>query len=168
MKTITVTNKQRMQQYLAQVWDLLEKSYANVSGGLHYNEPAELLTDTQRWRLVFYKGCLIAVTIFKAKRGWKLVAMATCRQDSMRAQAHHALQRLIRADLPRAWMELSERAEHFVLYHCGGHQFLIHASLASYLLDKPVEHTTEDGYHYRRTVVGLLKTKVIVGTPCKA
>ncbi|MEL4369372.1 hypothetical protein [Shewanella xiamenensis] len=163
MKTITITDKQRMQQYLAQVWDLLEKSYADVSGGLHYNEPAELLIDTQRWRLVLYRGHLIALTLFKAKRGWKLVAMATCRQHGKRAR--NALQRLICADLPRTWMELSERAERFVLCHCGGHKFLIHASLASSLLDKPVERSTEDGYHYQRTIAGLLKTKVIVGTP---
>ncbi|WP_279487110.1 hypothetical protein [Aeromonas veronii] len=47
----------------------------------------------------------------------------------------------------------------------GGHHYLIHASLAATLLDKPVEPVAEDSYHYRRTVAGLLKAKVIVGTP---
>ncbi|MFM5089863.1 hypothetical protein ACK30K_16695 [Aeromonas caviae] len=163
MKTLTLTNSRQMQPYLDQVWALLVASYSEVSGGLHYAEPADLLSKTQRWRLVTYRGRVIASTLFKAKRGWKLVAMASCRQHGLRAR--HALRRLICADLPRAWMELSERAERFVLRCCGGHHYLIHASLAATLLDKPVEPVAEDGYHYRRTVAGLLKAKVIVGTP---
>lgn len=163
MKTLTLTNHHQMLTYLPQVWDLLVASYASVSGGLLYAEPAELLSETQRWRVVIYRGRVIATTLFKAKRGWKLVAMATCRRHGQRAR--HALRRLICADLPRAWMELSEQAERFVLRCCGGHHFMIHASLAAGLLDKPVELVAEDGYHYRRAVAGLLKAKIMVGTP---
>ncbi len=163
MKTLTLTDSSQMQTYLAQVWDLLVASYAGVSGGLHYSEPAELLAKTQRWRLVLYRGQVIAATLFKAKRGWKLVAMATCRQHRQRAR--NAMRRLICADLPRAWMELSEHAERFVLRCCGGHHYLIHSSLAAALLDKQIEPVAEDGYHYRRTVAGLVKAKIMVGTP---
>ncbi|MGU5545192.1 hypothetical protein ACV1CV_12520 [Aeromonas veronii] len=163
MKTLTLTDHHQMITYLPQVWDLLVASYAKVSGGLLYANPGELLTDTQRWRLVIYRGKVIATTLFKAKRGWKLVAMATCRQHGQRAR--HALRRLICADLHRVWMELSEQAERFVLSCCGGHHYLIHSSLASSLLDKPVEPVASDGYHYRRQVAGLLKAKIMVGTP---
>ncbi len=163
MKTLTLTDTRQMQIYLAQVWDLLVASYADVSGGLHYSEPAELLAKTQRWRLVLYRGRVIATTLFKAHKGWKLVAMATCRQHGQRAR--NAMRCLICADLPRVWMELSERAERFVLCCCGGHHYLIHSSLAATLLDKPIEPVPEDGFHYRRTVAGLLKAKIMVGTP---
>lgn len=163
MKTLTLTTQAQMQPYLAQVWALLEVSYANVCGGLLYAEPAELLSDTQRWRLVTRRGRVIAAILFKAKRGWKLVAMASCRQSGQRAR--HALQRLICAELPRCWMELSERAERFVMTCCGGHNFMIHASLAADLLDKVVEPAGSDGYHYRREVAGMVKAKLIVGTP---
>ena len=163
MKTITVLHQSGMQRYLEQVWSLLVESYAQVSGGLHYSSPQDLLEDTQRWRLVIRHGRVIAATFFKAKRGWKLVAMATCRRQGQRAR--RALQRLIHADLSRSWMELSERAEAFVLRHCGGQHYVIHASLAAELLNKPVQTQVADGFHYQRQVAGLMKTKVIVGTP---
>lgn len=163
MKTLTLTDANQMGSYLDQVWPLLVISYAKVSGGLLYSEPSELLNDTQRWRLVLHRGRVIAATLFKAKRGWKLVAMACCRQCGDRAR--HALRRLICSDLPRAWMELSERAEYFVLTQCGGHRFLLHASLAAELLGKPVQTDMADGYHYRRDVAGIVKAKLIVGTP---
>lgn len=166
MKTLTLTKQAQMQTYLEQVWTLLEASYARVSGGLHFASPAELLTDTQRWRLVICRGQVIAVTLFKAKRGWKLVAMATCRRYGDRAR--HALRRLICADLPRCWMELSEQAERFVMTYCGGHHFMIHASLAAELLGKIISPAGSDGYHYCREVAGVVKAKVIVGTPLGA
>lgn len=152
-----------MQRYAAQVWSILVDSYAQVSGGLHYESLNELIQDTQRWRLVVRHGEVVALTLFKSKRGWKLVAMAACRSQGKRAR--QALKRLIQADLPRCWMELSERAEAFVLRHCGGQHFVVHASLASDLLGKPVSDNVADGFHYQREVCGLLKSKMIVGTP---
>ena len=163
MKTLTINHSKDMQRYIAQVWLILVDSYAQVNGGLHYDSPEELIDDTQRWRLVVRHGQVIAVTLFKAKRGWKLVAMATCRNQKERARI--ALKRLIQADLSRCWMELSERAEAFVLKHCGGHHFVVHASLAADLLGKPVKMQVAGGFHYQREVCGFLKSKVIVGTP---
>lgn len=163
-KTLTLNNQADMQRYVDQVWSLLVESYAQVSGGLHFPSAEALMQDTQRWRLVLRRGRVIAVTLFKAKRGWKLVAMATCKMH--REFSRRALQCLIKADLHRSWMELSERAEAFVLKHCGGHHFVVHASFAAELLGKPVMiQGVEDGYHYQREVAGLLKSKVIVGTP---
>lgn len=161
--TRTLDNKSDMQRYLDQVWLLLVDSYEKVTGGLHYSSPQSLLEDTQRWRLVIHYGRVIAVTIYKAKRGWKLVAMAKCKANGERAR--RALKRLIQADLPRCWMELSERAEDFVIGYCGGHKFVVHASLATNLLDKSVSPALADGFHYKRIVAGVLKAKVIVGTP---
>lgn len=163
MKTLTLTTHEEMQRYIDQVWPLLVEAYAKVSGGLHYANTQAVLEETSRWRVVLRHGRVIAVTLFKARRGWKLVAMALCRRSGERAR--HALRRLISADLSRCWMELSERAERFVLEHCGGQHFLIHASLAAGLLGKPVLPCESDGFHYRRVVAGVMKAKVVVGTP---
>lgn len=158
MKTLTLTTQERMQPYLTQVWALLVESYADVCGGLHFDSPAQLLASTSRWRMVLHHGRVIAVDLFKAKKGWKLVAMATCTRVGKRAK--YALRRLIEADLPRCWMELSEKAERFVMTYCGGHRYLIHSSLVPSLLDKNVELAPGDGYHYMRPILGITKTKV--------
>ena len=163
MKTLTVNDSAGMQRYVGQAWLILVESYAQVSGGLQYKSPDDLIKDTQRWRLVIHHGQVIAATFFKSKRGWKLVAMATCRAKKNRAR--RALKRLIEADLSRCWMELSERAEAFVLKYCGGHHFVIHASLASDLLGKPIIEQDAGGFHYQREICGFMKSKVIVGTP---
>ncbi len=75
------------------------------------------------------------------------------------------MRRLICAELPRCWMELSERAERFVMTCFGGQNFMVHGSLAADLLDKVVEHAGSDGYHYRCEVAGMVKAKLIVGPP---
>ena len=165
MKTLTLNTPEGMRNFIEPVWQLLVKAYQHVKGGLLYRCPADLLNDTHRWRLVLHHGRVIAVTIYKSKRGWKLVAMATCREDKVCSKSRQALRRLICADLPRCWMELSEHAERFVLGVCGGHRFLVHASLAAELLNKPVLPASSDGYHYLRNIAGIIKQKVIVGTP---
>jgi hypothetical protein len=163
MKTMTVTTTKEMQKYQKQVWCLLVESYQKVTGGLHFDSASDLIQKTQRWRLVMRHKKVIAVTIFKAKRGWKLVAMAIARSAGDRAK--NALKRLIRSDLIKSWMELSERAEIFVLKYCGGHQYLIHSSLVASLLGKPIVVNNPDGFHYHRLVAGQVKAKVVVGTP---
>jgi len=162
-KTLTLTTKESMQCYIEQVWPMLVASYAKVSGGLHFESAEQLIAATQRWRLEVRNKKVIAVTIFKAKLGWKLVAMATCRNYAEKAK--YALRRLIKADLSRCWMELSERAERFVLEQCGGQHFVVHGSLVFSLLNKPILPSLTDGYHYQREVGGILKAKIIVGTP---
>jgi hypothetical protein len=163
MRTLTLNTPEQMQKYQAQVWSLLVESYRKVAGGLHFDSVSELVSNTQRWRLVIRHKQVIAVTIFKAKRGWKLVAMATARAAGSRAK--NALKRLIESDLLKSWMELSERAETFVLQHCGGHRYLIHASLVANLLGKHIQANNPDGFHYQRQVAGQVKAKVVVGTP---
>ncbi|OOE57754.1 hypothetical protein [Salinivibrio sp. IB282] len=164
-QTITVTTASQMQDYADQVWALLVASYAHVKGGLHYTNKPHMLAQTQRWQLVVRGKRVIAAILFKAKRGWKLVAMAACRRAKSAARA--ALKRLICGALPNSWMELSERAEHFVMLHCHGHQYLIHASLVSELLNKSVRVDEADSYHYVRDIAGIPKAKIIVGTPAR-
>jgi len=166
MKTMTLTTKETMLRHIKDVWLLLAEAYSKVEGGLHYASPAHLLNETCRWRVVVHYGKVIAVTIFRAKKGWKLVAMARCFQSGSRAR--YALCRLIKADLPRSWMELSGKAESFVFTQCGGQSFIIHGSLAHDLLDKIIYPSALDSFHYRREIAGIVKDKILVGTPLMA
>lgn len=162
MRIITLKRTDRMQKYMQQVWAILRESYARVEGGWHYDSPEALLQDSACWRVVIHAGRVVAVTVYKAKKGLKLVAMGACSQ--MKEQARRGLQKMIRADLTRCWMELSEAAENFVLKHCNGSRHIIHGSRAASLLDKEVA-PAQDGYHYQRVVCGIQKCKILVGTP---
>lgn len=164
MRIIQLHQPQQMQSYCKQVWPLLVESYAKVNGGLNYANAEELISTSARWKLALHGGRVVAVTIYKAKKGLKLVAMAACRHA--RDQARRALINIIKRDLRHCWMELSEQAEHFVLNYCGGHRFIIHSSLVARLLDKPVSPFELDGFHYRRTIQGQNKLKIALGTPC--
>lgn len=163
MQITQVTHPQHMQQYCAQVWQLLVASYARVNGGLNYASAEQLIATSARWKLALDGDRVLAVTIYKAKKGLKMVAMAACKQ--FRDLARRALISMIKADLRHCWMELSEQAELFVLKHCGGHRFLIHSSLVAQLLDQQVEPGDLDGFHYRRTIQGHSKLKIALGTP---
>lgn len=163
MQITTVSHPQQMQQYCAQVWQLLVASYARVNGGLNYASAEQLMATSACWKLALDGDRVLAVTIYKAKKGLKLVAMAVCSQ--YRDLARSALIRIIKTDLHRCWMELSEQAELFVLKHCGGHRFLIHSSLVVQLLDQQIESAELGGFHYRRTIQGHSKLKIALGTP---
>lgn len=161
MTFLTVKEYDQKQAYLEQVWSLLSDSYQNVPGGLHFPSPDAMLEEANEWHLVLEQNTVIALTLYKYKCGRKLVAMAKRRTPTSR----QALIALIKNALKHAWMELSDQAELFVMRECNGHQFLIHASLAAKLLNKTIFPSETDGYHYRREIMNLMKTKLLLGTP---
>lgn len=162
MRIITVKRASRMRKYIRQVWAIMCASYARVDGGWHYATPEQLLEDSACWRVVLHGGRVAAATVYKVKKGLKLVAMGTC--SELKDAARQGLQKIVRADLTRCWMELSEAAENFVMKYCNGDRYIIHGSLVAGLLEKDIE-PTQDGYHYRRMVCGIRKCKILVGTP---
>ncbi|MEH6540600.1 hypothetical protein [Halopseudomonas sp.] len=162
MRVVTLKHSRQMQKFMPQVWELLRDSYAQVQGGWHYASEQELLDDSQCWRLVIHNGQVAAAVVYKAKKGLKLVAMGVDR--ALNEIGKRGLIRIIRADLSRCWMEVSEAAERFVMRHCNGQRYMIHGSLVADLLDKQVDPAS-DAYHYQREVCGLRKEKMLLGTP---
>lgn len=156
-------NAEAMQPWVDQVWNLLEASYAQVEGGLSFASKEDLISSSASWKVALYKRQVIAVTIYKAKKGLKLVAMAT--SSVFKDLARKALRRIISKDLATCWMELSEQAERFVLKYCNGHRYIIHSSLVTHLLGKPVTVKSTDGYHYEREINSHQKVKIALGTP---
>lgn len=161
--TKILTNQSEMNSYIDQIWNLLVIAYKEVEGGLHYASKEEILQDTVRWRIALDGEKVIACTLFKPKKGLKLVAMATSTKFGYAAK--EALREIINMDLPYTWMELSEGAERFVLGKCDGSKYLFHASHAKQLLEKDILMGDFDGFHYKRNILGFMKSKVIVGTP---
>lgn len=161
MKILALKSTKAMRRYGSQVWRLLEQNYSQVEGGLHYASLRELIETSVQWKVVVWQHRVVAVTVYKAKKGLKLVALASC--SEAKTQARKGLIQIISQDLYSCWMELSERAERFVMLHCNGAQFLIGNELASRILDKPIQWA-ESAYHYVRHINNMPKTKVLLGT----
>lgn len=160
MRIVTI-QPNAMKTHLPAVWALLSQAYESVEGGLHYNSPGDLIANTCLWRVVICEGQVVAVTIYKKKLGLKLVALAACAESKKLARM--GLIRIIRRDLKRCWMELSEAAERFVMRYCGGQHYMIHRDIAAKVLGKVIAPGTTD-YHYVRQIQSLAKEKVLLGT----
>jgi hypothetical protein len=162
-KTITLSNPVDKARYIDSVWNILSEGYRNVKGGLLFENKIDLIRNSSIWKLGIRKDRVIAVAIFKHKFGQKLVALSTDKTINP-IVATDALAYIIKSSLSRAWMEVSEAAEIFVMKRCGGEKFLIHHTEAAKLLKKTISPSI-DGYHYERIIAGIPKQKIVLGTP---
>ena len=162
MRVQVLTSSAAMHRYQAQVWALLVASYEKVAGGLHYETVAQLVNSSAEWKVVLHNRQVVAVTVYRAKKGLKLVAMASC--NKLRQLGRLGLMRVLSQDLKRCWMELSEGAERFVMRYCGGDRYLINNSLACQILEKDEVIAAENSYHYYREVNNVRKQKILLGT----
>ena len=55
------------EEYLDQVWDLLQQAYAAISGMANMKDKEELLDDNLIWKLVTKNKKVLAVEIYKNK-----------------------------------------------------------------------------------------------------
>ncbi|MFY9178267.1 MAG: hypothetical protein WAO12_00630 [Venatoribacter sp.] len=162
MRTFNITTQTKMNFFKTQVWALLCEAYSQVPGGINYSSVDELMLESCRWSLAIEHGQVKAVTVFKKKHGLKMVAFAKSREAGSTA----ALIALLNDALRIGWMELSDKAEAFVMKHCNGKHFLLHHFLVHQLLaDKNISLNVFSSYHYNRSILGRIKTKVALGTP---
>ncbi len=147
------------------VYVLLQKTYANVKGGLHFLSPDELISKTSQWRVLYLDGNLVGVIIYKAKRGLKMVAMAIsdALDYSFRTHIKTMLSHIFQISFRNSWMEVSEGAEKFIL-KIGGEKFILSNTLAPQLTAKNILSLDSDGIHYYREINGVIKRKLIIGT----
>lgn len=161
--TKQITTPSEMAQFATPVWNLLSEAYADVKGGLNFDSAQDLIDSTSEWKIVFSGKSILAITIYKAKKGLKLVAMGI--NKLFKDVAKSALIQLLKSEIKHCWMELSEAAEHFVLKYCNGSHYVINKSLISTLLNKSISLDSNDSYHYYRTIKNIRKQKIVVGTP---
>jgi len=148
------------EQYVNSVWKVLKEGYSNVKGGLYFKSKKDLIDQTAYWKVVLYRDRVVAVTVYKVKKGLKLVALST--GNKYREVALNVLRRVIKRDLKKCWMELSEAAEKFVL-RLGGDRYIIPNDIVEKILEKNIQ-LVDDGVHYIREIMGLKKEKILVGT----
>ena len=149
-----------------EIFSLLYKAYQNVKGGLHFASADELISKTAVWKVIYFESTIVGVVIYKAKKGIKMVALALSTELSRPLQKHTKtmLSYLFKLTFNHTWMEVSEGAERFIVKNGGGRYFLSN-KMASRLTGKEILGLCEDGYHYKRLINGVVKTKVILGNP---
>lgn len=160
LKIRTITDTAQKEHYLNDVWSILQEGYKSVKGGLFFKSRLDLVIKTDMWKVICYQGKVVAVTIYKAKRGLKLVALSAGRK--FRDVAIEALKKVIRRDLNQCWMELSEAAEKFVM-QLGGDKYILPNHMVEKILGKEVI-PVEDGIHYIREIMKIKKEKILLGT----
>jgi len=148
-----------------EVFALLQCAYAQVEGGLHFKDPDELLCKTSVWKVIYHDSDIVGVVIYKSKRGLKMVALALAElEKSLKRYTQMMLAYLFKMTFTHTWMEVSEAAERFIVKN-GGSRYFVPNVLASKLTEKKILELCDDGYHYKRSINGIVKTKVIVGHP---
>ncbi len=160
--TIVIKRTETKEKYLDSVHAILEDSYSKVEGGLNFENKQDLLKNTSVWKLMFCSGKLIGVVVYKSKFGLKLVALGLVK--AYKELAIKRLYRLLKTNLTKTWMEISEGFEKFVLKISGIENFVHHNAVAGSFTQKYIVEQCSDGVHYKREINGVIKTKLIVGT----
>ena len=164
MNTIIVDDFTSKRNHQNPVMNLMKPAYQNVDGGFHYASKAEMVETTNQWRLIYEGRTLLAAFLFKEKFGQKISAFGATEDSKYRDEAVGEMGQFFRFFLSRTWIEVSGRAEDFVLKN-GGLNYLVPNNMAGQLTKKKILSLDSDGFHYDRKIMGIQKTKLIVGTP---
>jgi len=147
------------------VFKILEDSYRDVKGGLHFADKDELINKTNLWKIIYLDEVIVGVIIYKAKNGLKMVALGIANFISRKSQSYikTMLSSIFKLTFSNTWMEVSEGVERFIIKN-GGDIFFIKNTMAVQLTGKEILSLDKDGYHYTRKINGIVKTKIMIGT----
>lgn len=162
----TISTQAERMFIVDEVFELLQNAYANVKGGLHFSSADKLLLSTNMWELIYFENTIVAVVVYKAKKGLKMVALGVAENLDFALKEHtkRMLAYLFRMTFKNTWMEVSEAAEKFIMRH-GGEQYFVSNTMAKSLTGKNDIALCDDGFHYTRSINGIVKRKIIVGKP---
>lgn len=157
-----LTKDSEKRPYVDEVFAMLSASYREVSGGLLYRSGEELLSKQGNvWKLLYTPSndrAKVVIIWKETEFGRKMVACG-CTQTS---ESKRLLLEELHRDLERGniWAEVSDKIELW-LRHCEVPQ--IPFVEARELLKGKHLIPLEDGYHYKREIQGIIKTKIVYG-----
>ena len=165
LQTENITSTHEKSFIVDDVFTILQDTYRDVKGGLHFKSKDDLISTTDLWKVIFLEETIVGIIIYKAKKGLKMVALGIANFLERKSQSFikTMFSHIFKLTFSNTWMEVSEDVEKFIIKH-GGKRFFIQNSLATQLTGKKILSLHEDGYHYTREINGVMKTKVIVGT----
>ena len=96
------------QQYVDQVWDLLQHSYKEIGGvkGNGFGSKEEMIAKIPMWKMAVNNGKVEAVVMYKDKGGRKSVAMGSTGSDWARVK----IADMLKNELTRSYGEKSKAA----------------------------------------------------------
>ncbi|MBL0708247.1 MAG: hypothetical protein JJW00_04290 [Sulfurimonas sp.] len=147
------------------VFAILQDAYKNVKGGLNFEDKDHLIQNTSLWKVIYLDEVIVGVIIYKAKKGLKMVALGISSFLTKKYNKYikKLFSHIFKSTFRYTWMEVSEGVEHFIIKN-GGKSFLLKNTLATQLTGKQILALDDDGYHYKREINGVVKSKVIIGT----
>jgi len=179
--TLTPSQQDYKQQYKQQVFDMLQKAYAD-QGGMHgsgFGSPDDMVAHIPLWKMVRRNGEIVAVAMYKDTQGRKRVAVATNGTDL----GKKGLADIMINDLTqgRSYGEISGKSLAFLKKQIDVQPYLIPFETAAKILatrgdsiEKPQQDDPEmirnpdlADFLYSRKIGADIHTKVMVGTPNK-
>lgn len=169
MNELTITNlilerfvnlhtDQDMAKYIDVIWDILQRSYANIGGFKSATDKQDLIKKSGLTKLVTKQGKVIALRIYKDELGRKSIAGGTDGSEEGKKWLLKMCEEDIK--LNRAWGEVSGAMEHIMLKRGA---VPIPNTMVAKILGRPIHSYDPDGYHYTREIQGELHTKIMVG-----
>lgn len=157
---INLFNKEK-EQYVDEVWSLLNESYASIGGikGSGFQSKEDMMQKIKMWKLSKRDGKIVAGLLYKDKGMRKTVAVFT---DGS-AKGKKDLENMLRADFERSSIEVSHSLMKFIEKKMPSlvKKYIITTDKVSDVLGKPIEII--DDRYYRRNINGTIITKMMLG-----
>lgn len=158
---VNIFDSNNKEQYLDEVWNLLQIAYKIIGGFQSVTSKNELLNTAGLWKLVRKDNKIIACTLYKDQFGKKCYAVAS---DST-FDGKKALLKILEEDLKfdRSWYEVSGKLESIMKKHKA---YPIPVDIAEKILNKTGKillSKNTDGYHYTRLINGNPHEKIMFG-----
>ena len=146
--------------YGQEVWNLLQRSYAEVPGGFgSAADIPDLIKKGDLWKLVVRDGEVTAVGIYRDQYGRKAIASGT--NGTRQGLIDYKMIKSEDQKFSRAWAEVSGKPESAMIK--AGFKPLP-SKFAPILTKKEIVSYNEDGFHYSRVIAGDVHEKVIYGS----
>lgn len=162
---LTFFEKEDKEQYLDDVWNILQKSYAAIGGVAGLKDKNDLLDDGNFWKLVRKNGKIVAATIYKTKQGGrKIVAGGTDGTPDGKKAFYDLCREEVKRVERGTWAEVSGSMEGIFLFKLNATPIPIDIA-AKILQDKGKEilSVDKDGFHYTRKIGGKPYEKIMFG-----
>lgn len=161
---INLFTPEEKREYVDEVWDILQKSYAYAGGikGNGFRSKEDMIQNIPFWKLLKRDGKIKSVRMYKDKDGRKAVAAGT----DMTKEGIKGYKEISREDLKRAYVEVSDKALEAIKRMLGD-DFMKYAIPVSIVKKKlsDDEIIPIDKYYYKREIGGHMITKIMLGNP---
>lgn len=142
-------DQEEKREYVAAVWDMVQKSYAPVGGikGSGFTNKEDMIQNIPFWKVIKKNGTVVAALLYKDKSGRKRVA--TCSDGSLAAKK--LLANAMKQEAKRGYFEVSKASWGFI------RKLLDQSDLVGFMIDP-----TTAGKYLKKDIIELGDLSVAV------